>query len=179
MTGNIWLASHLIWGQLRCQCLMFRAWVAIHDMRAVDDARPFNYHIWTCLCFCPTKFLSRNIICTRLLLFSAHKDRYNRDIPLQWRYNERDGFSNHQPHDYLLKRLFRRRSNKTPKLRVTGLCEGNSPVTGEFPAQRASYAENMSIWWRHHAIVVWLSWLIIFNWTSFVPKLGFVNCLYP
>ena len=26
---------------------------------------------------------------------------------------------------------------KTSKLRVTGLCEGNSPVTGEFPAQRA------------------------------------------
>ena len=29
-----------------------------------------------------------------------------------------------------------------------GLC-GNSPVTGEFPAQRASIAENVSIWWRH------------------------------
>ena len=22
--------------------------------------------------------------------------------------------------------------------------------TGEYPAQRASYAENVSIWWRHH-----------------------------
>ena len=33
------------------------------------------------------------------------------------------------------------------KLCVTGLCEGNSPVTGEFPAQRASNAENISIWW--------------------------------
>ena len=29
-------------------------------------------------------------------------------------------------------------------------CAGNSPVTGEFPAQRASNAENVSIWWRHH-----------------------------
>ena len=38
------------------------------------------------------------------------------------------------------------------KLRVTGLCEGNSPLTGEFPAQRASSAENVSIWWRHHDI---------------------------
>ena len=44
----------------------------------------------------------------------------------------------------------RRRSKKTSKLRVTGLCAGNSPVTGEFPAQRASNAENVSIWWRHH-----------------------------
>ena len=41
-------------------------------------------------------------------------------------------------------------SKKTSKLRVTGLCVGNSPVTGEFPAQMASYAENVSIWWRHH-----------------------------
>ena len=45
----------------------------------------------------------------------------------------------------------RRRSKKTSKLRVTGLCEGNSPVTGEFPAQGAINAENVSIWWRHHA----------------------------
>ena len=40
---------------------------------------------------------------------------------------------------------------KKSKLRVTGLSEGNSPVPGEFPAQRASNAENASIWWRHHA----------------------------
>ena len=36
------------------------------------------------------------------------------------------------------------------KLRATSLCVGNSPMTGEFPAQRASYAKNVSIWWRHH-----------------------------
>ena len=39
---------------------------------------------------------------------------------------------------------------KTSEFRVTGLCAGNSPVTGEFPAQRASNAENVSVWWRHH-----------------------------
>ena len=44
----------------------------------------------------------------------------------------------------------RRRSKKTLQLRVAGLCAGNSPVTGEFPAQMASNAENVSIWWRHH-----------------------------
>ena len=27
---------------------------------------------------------------------------------------------------------------------------GISPVTGEFPAQRASNTEDVSIWWRHH-----------------------------
>ena len=60
---------------------------------------------------------------------------------LQWRHNGRDGVSNHQPHDILINRLFRRRSKETPKLRVTGLCVGNSPATGEFPAQMASNAE--------------------------------------
>ena len=71
-------------------------------------------------------------------------------ISLIWRINGGDSVSNHQPHDYLLNRLFRRRSKKTSKLRVTGLCAGNSPGTGKFPAQMASYAENVSIWWRHH-----------------------------
>ena len=54
-------------------------------------------------------------------------------------------------HHCLLNRLFRRRSKKTWKLRVTGLCAGNSPMAGEFLAQMASNAENISIWWRHHA----------------------------
>ena len=70
--------------------------------------------------------------------------------PLHWRHNERDGVSNHQPHGCLLNRLFRHRSTKTSKVRFTGLRAGNSPVTGEFPAQMASNAENVSIWWRHH-----------------------------
>ena len=72
---------------------------------------------------------------------------------LLWRHNGCDGVSNHQPHDCLLTRLFRRGSKKTSKLHVTGLCEGNSPVTGEFPAQRASNAENVFIWWRHYEYV--------------------------
>ena len=72
---------------------------------------------------------------------------------LQWRHNGCDGVSNHYPRDCLLNRLFRRRPKKTSKLHVTGLCAGNSPVTGEFPAQRASSAENVSISWRHHGIL--------------------------
>ena len=69
---------------------------------------------------------------------------------LQWRHNERGSVSNHQRLHCLLNCRFRRRSKKTSKLRVTGLCAGNSPVTGEFPAQKASNAENVSIWWRNH-----------------------------
>ena len=68
-------------------------------------------------------------------------DFTNRMCTSQWRDNECDGVSNHQPHNCLLSRLLRHRSKKASKLRVTGLCEGNSPVAGEFPAQRASNAE--------------------------------------
>ena len=75
------------------------------------------------------------------------------DSPLLLRHNGRDGISNHQPHDCLLSRLSRPRSKKTSKLRVTGLCAGNSPATGEFPAQMASNPENICIWWRHHDII--------------------------
>ena len=46
---------------------------------------------------------------------------------LRWRHNGRDSVSNHQPQDCLFNRLFRRRSKKTSKLRVTDLCAGNSP----------------------------------------------------
>ena len=79
---------------------------------------------------------------------------------IRWRHNEHNSDSNHQCLDCVLNRLFRRRSKKTSKLRVTGLCEGNSLAAIEFPAQRASNAENVSIWWRHHddGIEIVLHW---------------------
>ena len=73
-------------------------------------------------------------------------------ITEQSSHNELDGVSDHQPHDCILNRLFRRRPKKISKLRVTELFAGNSPLTGEFPTQKASNAENVSIWWRHHAL---------------------------
>ena len=59
---------------------------------------------------------------------------------LQWRHNGCDSVSNYQPRDCFLNRLFRHRSKKTSKLRVTSICAGNSPETGEFPLQMASNA---------------------------------------
>ena len=50
---------------------------------------------------------------------------------------------------------------------ITGLGEGNSPVTVEFPAQRASNAENVSIWWRHHVYIRGLTHLdrtVLYTW---------------
>ena len=85
-------------------------------------------------------------------------------VTLRWRHNRNDGVSYHQPHDCLLNRLFRRRSKKTSKLRVTGLCAGNSPVTGEFPAQMARNAENVSIWWRHHESSEYEEYVLPWKW---------------
>ena len=53
--------------------------------------------------------------------------------------------------------------NSVPsKLRVTGLCVGNPPGTGEFPAQMASNVENASIWWRNHGFgLKWFVWEIL------------------
>ena len=131
--------------------------------------------------------MQRLVSLAQTLLSHRYKSDSNLFICLEtlhWRHNERDGVSNHQPHDCLLKRLFGRRSMKTSKLRITGLCEGNSPVTGEFPAQRISNAENVSIWWRHHDIrshtpmlVVVnqvrsaISWPLVFIWIDFNPSM--------
>ena len=80
---------------------------------------------------------------------------------LQWRHNGRDGVSNHRCDACLINRLFRCRLKKTSKFRVIGFCEGNSPVIGEFPAQKASNEKNASIWWRHHVFsLLWDNWPI-------------------
>ena len=89
-------------------------------------------------------------VCLDFLLVLFHTCSFYLIIQLQWRHNGRDCVSNHQPRDCLLHRLFRCRSKITSKLLGTVLSAGNSPVTGEFPAQMASNAENVSIWWPHY-----------------------------
>ena len=102
---------------------------------------------------------------------------------LLWRHNGHDSISNHQPHDCLLNRLFRRRSKKTSKLCVTGLFVGNSPGTGEFPTQMTSNAENASIWWRHH-VHRWAKIMMIPYWVTHMlnrshhPRLQGSRCNY-
>ena len=108
-------------------CAWTNEWV---NNRDAGDSRRHRAHYDIMLRSC-------RVVCNIMLL-------------LQWRHNGHDGVSNHQPQHCLLNRLFRCRSKKTSKPRITGLCAGNSPVTGEFPAQMASNAENASIWWRHH-----------------------------
>ena len=83
--------------------------------------------------------------------YGLYRDQYWFGLPLentqlstrtlQWRHNEQENNPNHRRLECLHHRLFRRRSKKTSKLRVTGLCAAISPVTGEFPARRSSNAE--------------------------------------
>ena len=94
---------------------------------------------------------------------------------LQWRHTGCDGVSNHQPRHCLLNRLFWRRSKKTSKLRVTSFCAGNSPVTGKFPAQMASKAENISIWWRHHGKLTYDQGPLLETLLDFIPSM---DCNY-
>ena len=65
---------------------------------------------------------------------------------LQWRYNERNGVSNYRRIDCLLNFLFRRRSKKTSKLRVTGLCEGNSPHKGPIRRKLFSFDDAIMVY---------------------------------
>ena len=73
----------------------------------------------------------------------------NKVRSIDWCHNGCDDVLNHRHLDGLLNGLFRRRSNKISKLRVTGLFEGNSLVNDEFPSLMASKAGNVSIQWRH------------------------------
>ena len=88
------------------------------------------------------------------------EDYSESESTLQWRNNGCDSVSNHQPHDCFLNRLFRRISKKTSKLRVTGLCAGNSPGTGEFPAQMANNAEKFPF----DDVIMELAWLLLMAW---------------
>ena len=85
------------------------------------------------------KWFQISTVSSTLCMKSSLMLRFDRQIcykSLQWHHNERYGVSDHQRLDCIFNRLFRRRSKKTSKLHITGLCEGNSPVTGEFPARR-------------------------------------------
>ena len=73
-----------------------------------------------------------HIVCVLLCLAWFCMSRFY-PYPLLWRHNGRDSVSNHQPHVCLFNSSFRRRSKKTSKLRVTGLCVGNSPVPVNSP----------------------------------------------
>ena len=88
------------------------------------------------------------------------------------------GISNHWPIIYLFSSLFRLTTKETSRLRIFGplwgeppvtgrwftiplpLCEGNPPLSGGFPSQRASNAEIcVCVSWCHHMCLwLWVHW---------------------
>ena len=83
---------------------------------------------------------------------------------LHWRHNDHDGISNHQTHGCLLNRSFGRRSKKTSKLRVTGLCAGNSPghvnSPHKGPVTRKMFPFDDVIMWKGENIIIMI---ILYN----------------
>ena len=72
-------------------------------------------------------------------------------ISLQWRHNGCDSTSNHRHLDWFTQPFLQAKIKENMKV----LCHWSlwwefTGVTDEFPAQTASNAENVSIWWRHH-----------------------------
>ena len=108
--------------------------------------------------------LERNGICESIYI-SAVTMVAGELSTLQWRHNDHDCFSNHQPHDCLLNRLFRRRSMKTSKLCVTGLCVGTSPGPVNSP---------------HKWPVTWKMFpfddVIMITWIKWDDRRGWVDC---
>ena len=115
---------------------------------------------WTVVCKCPPDPIE-----------------YYIDV-LQWRHNESDCGSNHRRHECLLNRLYMWRSKKTSKLHVNGLWEGNSLVTGQFPAQSASNAENISIWWRHHDHIRPWAWQTVYSSLTWTKSYSLCMAIY-
>ena len=133
--------------------IVFISWV-----RWCNDAMKFKYKPNTDLIMLLLSYfiiyLSKFHRKSKAFIYKAFISVHHKVTPfvaLHLRHNGRDGVSNHRRIDCKLNRLFRHISKKTSQIRITGFCEGNSPMTGEFPAQKASNAENVSIWWRHHA----------------------------
>ena len=141
-------------------------------LQDVIKTHPFQWY-WTggqiCHLFCSPNVQRPELTgCKSSVIFNMLRpvkmfDFCRKHFPLQWRHTDPNDVSNDRRLDCLVHCLFRRRSKKTSKLRATGLCEGNSPVTGEFPAQRTGNAENVSIWWSHHAKTFFGMEMIVFR----------------
>ena len=104
--------------------------VAAWQGRQEQGIKPFLYsYKFLYLFLYSYKFLYFGEIVTSLSMTTNSPTTLVPEKTLRWRHNGRDSVSDHQPCDCLLYRLFRHRSKKTTKLRVTGLCVGNSPGT--------------------------------------------------
>ena len=131
-------------------CIIF-----LTSFKLSDGALEISWHFWVSIhqtwVTLSLKFskISVKILCcecqTRNWIWWCRLQQKG-DHSVQWRHNAHEGDSTG-----LLNRLLWRRSKKTSKLCVTGLCV-TGPVTSGFPLQRASDVNYVPIWWRHHTL---------------------------
>ena len=139
------VGNSLVTGEFPSQRPVTRGFDVFFDLRLNKRLSKQSWGWW-----CETPWCHYDVTVLSLVaLVASLSTDIIQQMPLQSRHNECDGVSNHRRFHRLLNCWFRCRQKKS-KLRVTGLCAGNSPVTGEFPIQKASNAENVSIWWRYH-----------------------------
>ena len=116
------------------------------------------------ICFMREMFL---VLWLAVLVANRYFIRFS-EITLQWRHNVHDGVSNNQPHDCLLDRLFRRKSKKTSKFRVTGFVWGihRSPVISPnkgpltrkmFPFDDVIIRREVRAGWHDVGFLFWLT----------------------
>ena len=120
---SFYMVIYLPWPIVKKWCHML--WFILVNMGSANGLSPLQHQATT---WTDEETLSVGTIGTNDFHSTRYIWKYRLQIALQWRHNGHDSISNHQPHNCLLNRLFRRRSKKTSKLCVTGLCAGNSPV---------------------------------------------------
>ena len=133
-----------------------------------NPSRPFYWHT---LILIPTWIITCPVKCGMKLLIHSQTSTINKSCPrvtsmatvrlsqcqwsnhkgsLPWRHYKRHGVSNHRHFEYLFNRLFRCRSKKTLKLRVTGRCKGTHRRPVDSPHKVPVTRKFVSIWWRHY-----------------------------
>ena len=125
----------LIWSHYKVWACVTRTWTALHTPSNDKADSYMTFQHWA-QCIQRIMYMVHTLLClccgVELVNFT--------NFTLHWRHNERDSIWNHQPHDCLLNRLFRRRSKKISKLCIICLCAGNSTGTGEFPTHIGAVA---------------------------------------
>ena len=108
-------------GWLKCDCFVCEKFYVVCDKQPLWISPEY---VTSLMCFPITSisyhYQTQILVCWEIHSIQ-HKSIVKSQYALPWRHNDHDGVSNHQPHGCLFNRLFRRRSKKTSKFRVTGL----------------------------------------------------------
>ena len=119
----------------------------------------------------------------KVIIYRYERASTTRGHSSLWRHNGRYGVSNHQPHECLLNYSFKRRSKKTWKLRITGLCAGNSPVRPvnsphKWPVKRKMFPfDDVIILFKYYftlcRVLMWFR--NTGNWFCSFPRIRFLS----